>query len=218
MSLLFLAAGLTLILPPATSYAIPLTFVVNSEADQVDMTPGDGICVATPSGLCTLRAAVMEANAHAGADTITLPSGRYTLSLTGTDDVAGVGDLDITEDLTIVGTESAGTIVDGDQIDRIFDVIGFVKVSMSKLTVTKGLASDPGGGIRIPVGAVANLDDTRFVSNDRAIYNLGDLTIIPISRGSAVFGETATPSGEPQLRHGQPRLVLHPRSWRITRT
>src|SRR5215213_11460653 len=35
--------------------------------------------------------------------------------------------------------------------------------------------------------------------------------IIPISRGSAVFGETATPGGEPQLRHGQQRLALHHR-------
>jgi hypothetical protein len=31
--------------------------------------------------------------------------------------------------------------------------------------------------------------------------------VIPISRGSAVFGEIATPGGEPQLRHGQQRSV-----------
>jgi hypothetical protein len=31
--------------------------------------------------------------------------------------------------------------------------------------------------------------------------------LIPIPRGRAVFGETATPGGEPQLRHGQQRLV-----------
>ena len=37
------------------------TFVVTSPEDEVDTNPGDGICGAA-SG-CTLRAAVMEANA-----------------------------------------------------------------------------------------------------------------------------------------------------------
>ena len=46
------------------------TFVVNSTADTPDPTPGDGICGAS-SGPCTLRAAIQEANAQAGADTIT---------------------------------------------------------------------------------------------------------------------------------------------------
>ena len=38
------------------------TFTVNSTADAVDATLGDGIC-ATATGICTLRAAVQEANA-----------------------------------------------------------------------------------------------------------------------------------------------------------
>ena len=46
-----------------------LTFTVNNNLDAPDLHPGDGVCEAAP-GICTLRAAVQEANAHVGADTI----------------------------------------------------------------------------------------------------------------------------------------------------
>ena len=38
------------------------TFTVNSATDAVDATPGDGVC-ATAGSVCTLRAAIQEANA-----------------------------------------------------------------------------------------------------------------------------------------------------------
>lgn len=48
------------------------TFTVNSPEDFPDVNPGDGICDASDTSLnpCTLRAAIQEANATAGADTI----------------------------------------------------------------------------------------------------------------------------------------------------
>lgn len=47
------------------------TLVVNSTADDADATVGDSICdTATGNGVCTLRAAIQEANALAGTDTI----------------------------------------------------------------------------------------------------------------------------------------------------
>ncbi|MBP6471721.1 MAG: hypothetical protein KA773_14840, partial [Chloroflexi bacterium] len=46
------------------------TFTVNSGQDQSDMNHGDGLCL-TSTGTCTLRAAIEEANARTGADTIT---------------------------------------------------------------------------------------------------------------------------------------------------
>ena len=58
------------------------TYTVNSVTDAVDANSGDGIC-ATAAATCTLRAAVQEANAHAGPDVVTLPAGTYALSLAG---------------------------------------------------------------------------------------------------------------------------------------
>ena len=53
--------------------AIAVDFTVDSTGDGSDASPGDGACSALSSGSCTLRAAVQEANALAGHDTITVP-------------------------------------------------------------------------------------------------------------------------------------------------
>ncbi|HYC60844.1 MAG TPA: putative Ig domain-containing protein [Thermoanaerobaculia bacterium] len=57
------------------------TFVVNSTADTSDASAGDGLCDAG-AGVCTLRAAIEEANAFAGADAIhfAIGSGAQTIS------------------------------------------------------------------------------------------------------------------------------------------
>ena len=55
------------------------TFVVNTTNDTADVTPGDGNC-ADAGAQCSLRAAISEANALAGADIITLGAVAYTLS------------------------------------------------------------------------------------------------------------------------------------------
>lgn len=43
---------------------------VNDTGDAPDLTPGDGVCDTTGTGICTLRAAIMEANAISGTNTI----------------------------------------------------------------------------------------------------------------------------------------------------
>ena len=82
------------------------TFIVNTEVDAVDVNPGDGICSAEPSlpgADCTLRAAVMEAEANSEADTILISEGlQIELSLSG-DGGTEVGDLDVTTEIEILG-------------------------------------------------------------------------------------------------------------------
>jgi CSLREA domain-containing protein len=57
----------------ATGFAQAATFDVNSPADVPDATPGDGQCeTAAGNKVCTLRGAIQEANALAGADVIQL--------------------------------------------------------------------------------------------------------------------------------------------------
>src|SRR5438445_10327441 len=81
------------------------TFTVNSTTDAVDANPGDGTC-ATAGSVCTLRAAIQEANAHAGDDTIDVPAGTYVLAIPPGGETtaaldASVGDLDITANATV---------------------------------------------------------------------------------------------------------------------
>ena len=56
------------------SRADAATFVVNNTGDAADAAQGNGVC-ATAGAVCTLRAAIQEANALAGADTITFNIG-----------------------------------------------------------------------------------------------------------------------------------------------
>lgn len=67
----------------ATQTSSPLTLIVNSTGDAADGNPGDGVC-ATSTGVCTLRAAIQEADTHSGATTIDFNisgSGVHTIQL-----------------------------------------------------------------------------------------------------------------------------------------
>src|SRR5688572_16425055 len=96
--------------------AVPVlaaTFHVDSVDDAVDLAPGDGLCMAV-GRICTLRAAVLEANALAGIDTIILPAGRYELRFPGVNEErAFKGDLDILDDVIIHGAGEDSTIISG---------------------------------------------------------------------------------------------------------
>src|ERR687894_2037306 len=62
--------------PASAAAAFPIT--VNDTRDLPDQSVGNGVC-ATNGGRCTLRAAIQEANALIGADTINVPTGVYEL-------------------------------------------------------------------------------------------------------------------------------------------
>lgn len=60
---------------PARAAPAGNIYTVNSTLGEPDADPSDGVCASTPSGLCTLRAAIMESNFAAGPNTILLPAG-----------------------------------------------------------------------------------------------------------------------------------------------
>ena len=144
---------------------------VDTPDDLADATPGDGICGDGSAGSCSLRAAVDEANAVPGADTITVPAGTYVLGLAGADEDANVsGDLDVTDSLTIV---ASGATLDAAALDRGVDVVAGT-VTISGLTITggnvpSGLARPGyGGALAVNAGAVAHLDGVSATGNQAA--------------------------------------------------
>jgi len=186
----------TLLLLAAFAASAPAsagTFIVNSEADVPDDDAGDGVCHAE-LGLpetCTLRAAVQEANAHAGADTISLSAGqRYTLTRTGQDDTASNGDLDLTGDTTIYFFASgARPVVDAGGLERAFDIHSG-NVTMFGFDITGGnatLAGDAaGGGVAIDFDAgIVQVSLMRFYGNRAnfggGFYNDGPSTTLSAS-------------------------------------
>lgn len=145
-----LLASALFLSPFAMQRANAAIFNVDNSADTLDSSPGDGNC-ADAFGNCTLRAAVMEANALAGAHTINLPAGTYTLAIAGKgENAAATGDLDITGDLTITGAGAALTFIDGGAIDRVFDVLPGAVAMLDGVTVRNGNpgpGNQTGGGI-----------------------------------------------------------------------
>ncbi len=145
-------------------------FVVDTTADTIDAVVGDGVC-ADGGGQCSLRAAVMEANADPNATEIQLTGGtRYTLSIPGAlEDASMTGDLDLTERTYIRSTIGAGqATIDADGLDRVIDVHGGDFNYLEGLVITGGETSTSdgfnGGGILARAGLVG-IEDTRITSN-----------------------------------------------------
>lgn len=130
------------------------TFIVDSEGDEPDALQGDGVCE-TADGLCTLRAAIQESNATVfltadlfnNTNAIILPEGHFkfiepplipTVVAEGTSDA---GMLSVLGSTNIRGAGARKTIIDGNQIDRVFGVGPNALLTISDATITGGTAS-----------------------------------------------------------------------------
>ncbi|MBI3410157.1 MAG: tandem-95 repeat protein [Planctomycetes bacterium] len=169
----------------------PAVFTVNTNVDTVDVNPGDGVA-ADSQGLTSLRAAVMEANALAGADTINLPAGTYLLTRAGSGEgAAATGDLDVTGDLTIFGSTTGVSEISAQGLgDRIFDLPQGASLSNQRvvnfdhLKLTGGVASgsdsnpleDHGGALRIGFYNTVTITNTVFLGNSSPRTGLPNLT------------------------------------------
>ena len=171
-------AGLTLVgaattdVTTASAVQARPRFVVNATSDAVDASPGDGVC-ATAGSVCTLRAAIQEANAHAGVDRIVLPVGTFTITVPGTnEDAAATGDLDITDAsgrLTLVGQGADKTVIVGDGIDRVLHLPGSAALTLEDVTITGGHGNVPvpmGGGLLLTGTSSATIRRCSFRGND----------------------------------------------------
>ena len=158
-------------------------FYVTTTEDQVDGS---------------LRQAVSFANSNSEDDTIYLPAGIYFLSGEVNEDANAGGDLDIanSDKITIIGDAAETTIIDGDQMDRVFHILKGT-VSISGVTIQNGRSfrqtdyfsrNQDGGGIHNSGNlSLTNCIITRnrigawsYYSNHGdggGIYNTGTLTI-----------------------------------------
>jgi predicted outer membrane repeat protein len=127
--------GLLFVLSCATTIA--LYALQGASAVTADFVPTrfddpapDG-CLPTD---CSLREAIIAAEGNANASTIHIPAGTYNLTraaTAGTTDAASmggtvndpaVGDLDLKTPITITGDGAGTTIIDANDIDRVFDL------------------------------------------------------------------------------------------------
>jgi CSLREA domain-containing protein len=184
--------------------AFPEIFVVNSTGDGDDAFQGDGQCeTAVGNGVCTLRAAIEEANAHAGGDGIffSIPT-----SDPGCDPASGVCIVslfnslpDITDSVNISGPGANKLFIDGSGDERfptrVFNVTTSGTVSFSGITIAFGFTTGAqyGAGIQNVNGGTVNITNCTLSSNQvrvglnnsdgggAAIYNASNGTVNIIS-------------------------------------
>jgi CSLREA domain-containing protein len=138
----------------------------------VDTTADD----TTVNGNCTLREAVIAANTNTnvdgcagvgayGNDTIALPEGTYVFAIGGQDDVpyvpdAAKGDLDLLASVTIEGAGAATTIIDGNDLDKVFQISPetvTITVTINDVTIRNGtnaVSNGNGGGMDVCSGTL----------------------------------------------------------------
>lgn len=149
---------------PVVAYGA--SYTVTTENDELDGSP---ICETGSSIDCSLREAIVQANANSGSDTIIIPAGEYTLTLGSSgEDSAAEGDLDITDlsgTLTIEGAGEEETIIDGNANDRIFDVIENADFTISDVTIQNGNTENGGGGLRAASRTVITMSRVTFADN-----------------------------------------------------
>lgn len=173
----------------------PLNVTVNTAADTRDALVGNGLC-ADQSGLCSLRAAIMEANAALPGSVITIPGGTYTYTIANDldDNASTDGDLDITEDMTLVGAGPNLTLINAAGIDGVFQVVRGAVASISGMTITGGVRTYQGGGVRVDDDGTTLTLDNVVITNNRATEGAGidiegGATVI-LSNSSVIYNST----------------------------
>jgi uncharacterized repeat protein (TIGR01451 family) len=205
-------------LAPAVMMPLPdPTFTVNRTDDPVPVSPITNACNGVAND-CSLREAILRANAIAGTDTITVPAGTYTLTLprVSNDCTGNHGALSVNDSLNIVGAGQATTIIQAGTsnatgVDMVMNVnedlvqpncpVTNATASLSNLTLkfghnrgTVGNFDGDGGCMEFDTG-----------SSGTANLSLDHVTLTDCSTtdgnggGIAIFNVTSPGTGQPTI-------------------
>jgi hypothetical protein len=202
--------------------ALAATYVVNDNADtadadtavdpdcDTDTNPGNGLD-------CTLRAAIQQANATAGADTITFTTGGESPAVAAPlDQVTGQLSIDGGGDTTVTFAPAAtGALLDLEASNSVVKAITFTGGNAASTLVNLGASGDrldtvtingtsatPGTGIRLS-GSSERVDNSRVTDG---------VTGIRIDGGSATISSpTITGTADKAIDiHGSAASVTNP--------
>ncbi len=177
---LLMVFGLMFLTGLTTQAATEALFTVNDDGDSGNNNCGDTNC--------TLRDAIVDANASPGADTIIFdlnPNSTITLDGTQLPAISGT--------LTIIGPGEGDLTVSAANLSRIFEINSGQSVTITGMTIRDGDSGSSGGGI-LNFGSLV-LQNTMVTSSTASsgggIYNLGSLYL----QNSAATGNIADVGG-----------------------
>ncbi len=195
--LFILTAGVFII--TGCNFPVYLTGICSSPALIVNKTAdtNDGLCSEAD---CSLREAVVNSNSCSGLQIIQIPAGTYSLTRTGADeDVADLGDLDITDSVTIQG--QFNTILDGNSTDRIFDIKPGLEVTIRDLILQNGQTPLFGsaianqGNLTVNHVVLKNNRQTDRNGNGGTIFTYGIGSSLDISNSAVVNNSAESDAG-----------------------
>lgn len=188
--------------PEQRAQTTGVTFTVSKFTDSAD-----GVCDAD----CSLREAISAANQHPGADIVPLVAGVYQLTIAPALDNYGspredednaIGDLALTDELTLLGAGAEMTTIESTMHQRVFKVLANAKAQFSQFTITGGATAghEDGGGlfnageltmnhVRMVDIQIGNSDAAS--GNGGSIYNIGTLALFD----STIANNTAYADG-----------------------
>lgn len=150
----------------------------------------------TADGDCSLREAVIAANKNravdactagnsSGVDTILVPAGDYLFLIPEAGGDADTGDLDLTDDVSIVGAGRAATVIHTNGLDRVFSIDTPLvdSVQIANLTLIGG-PGVVGSAIYASSGALDlfNVRLTAATGTLSVVYFIGEALTITDSR------------------------------------
>jgi len=200
-----------------------LAWVGPASATTIHITETSDPAFLDNDGKCSLREAVIAANADGGvdscesgfgADTIVLPAGYYRLQQSGSEDSSLTGDMDLGGESPVITIRGAGryvTIIDGNALDRVFQVLGGATASIESLMVTGGhvAAADTRGGGGILNEGTLELTDVVVSGNSTedlpggGVRSTGTLTVLDslVLKNDAAHGNGGGINGDLTIRN-----------------
>lgn len=179
-----------------------LSFVVPASARIFVPTTTNDISDGSCDIDCSLRDAITAANQNPGFDAIVLNPGVYTLGIAAaTEDLNASGDLDISEDLAILGASAERTIIDGAN-DRVLDIQAGATVEIAGVTIRDGhLVSGGGDGAGIRNAGDLTLTRVHVTANNAGagagggIFSGGASSSLTIAQSAITRNSAASAGG-----------------------
>lgn len=132
------------------------------------------------AGDCSLREATLAANDSAGSDRVRLSAGTYELTRFGLDDVGLMGDLDLTDEIELIGPAATMTRIDAAALGSVQSdsaISVFDTATLRGLTI----AGSVGDGVRVVDGTLVmercEVRENDFQGNSAGVRSLGNSTL-----------------------------------------
>ncbi len=173
---LFLIVLTTLL---STNMALATEFTVDATYNAPDADPTDGIC-ADAQGLCTIRAAVEQANALLGPDVVIIPAGKYNIHDENPSPFGDPQVLTISDDLAIQGSGIRTTILSNRYQPGTFVVpstAAAVQFSVKDISITNAKSGSGFCAVITNYGTATFEDVASNDSNGIAICNYASMSL-----------------------------------------